>query len=274
MHPATRSSTLPRVIRTEALRKDFGDKAAVAGLDLDVQPGEILGFLGPNGAGKSTTVKMLSGLLPPTSGNAWIAGFSILDEPLEAKRRLGFVPETPKLYESLSADGFLDVIGALHHLDPEDSQRRRQRLLRILELEDVQHQRLKEFSKGMRQKVVIAAALLADPAVLILDEPFDGIEATTAGVLKVLLRDLAAKGRTILFSSHILDVVERVCTRIVIIDKGRVLAEGTVEEICSRYRTPTLEAAFASLTGVRATSDVAADLLAAISSSGQGQPVR
>lgn len=262
------------MIRTEGLTKTFGDKTAVAGLDLDVRPGEILGFLGPNGAGKSTTVKMLTGLLPPTAGGAWIAGFSILDEPLEAKRRLGFVPETPKLYESLSADGFLDVIGALHHLDPAESQRRRQRLLQILDLEDVQHQRLREFSKGMRQKVVIASALLADPEVLILDEPFDGIDATTAGVLKLLLRDFAAQGRTILFSSHILDVVERVCTRIVIIDKGRVLTEGTAGEICERYRTGTLEEAFAVLTGVRATSDVAADLLAAISPSASGPPIR
>ena len=262
------------MIRTERLGRTFGDKAAVADLDLDVRPGEILGFLGPNGAGKSTTVKMLTGLIPPTSGNAWIAGFSILDDPLEAKRRLGFVPETPKLYESLSADGFLDVIGALHHLEPADSQRRRQRLLQILELESVQHQRLKEFSKGMRQKVVIAAALLPDPEVLILDEPFDGIDATTAGMLKLLLRDLAARGRTILFSSHILDVVERVCTRIVIIDKGRVLTDGTAGEICERYRTRTLEEAFAVLTGVRATSDVAADLLAAISPSAQGQSAR
>jgi ABC-2 type transport system ATP-binding protein len=262
------------VIRTERLTKTFGDKTAVDGLDIDVRPGEILGFLGPNGAGKSTTVKMLTGLLPPTAGNAWIGGFSILGEPIEAKRRLGFVPETPKLYESLSADGFLDVIGALHHLDPAESQQRRRRLLQILELEAVQHQRLREFSKGMRQKVVIASALLADPEVLILDEPFDGIDATTAGVLKLLFRDLAAQGRTILFSSHILDVVERVCTRIVIIDKGRVLTEGTAGEICERYRTGTLEEAFAVLTGVRATSDVAADLLAAISPSAPGQSVR
>jgi ABC-2 type transport system ATP-binding protein len=262
------------VIRTERLTKTFGDKTAVDGLDIDVRPGEILGFLGPNGAGKSTTVKMLTGLLPPTAGNAWIGGFSILGEPIEAKRRLGFVPETPKLYESLSADGFLDVIGALHHLDPAESQQRRQRLLQLLELEEVQHQRLREFSKGMRQKVVIASALLADPEVLILDEPFDGIDATTAGVLKLLLRDLAAQGRTILFSSHILDVVERVCTRIVIIDKGRVLTEGTAGEIGERYRTGTLEEAFAVLTGRRATSDVAADLLAAISPSAPGPSVR
>src|SRR5579871_1010976 len=157
---------------------------------------------------------MLTGLLPPDGGRAMIAGFDIVTHPIEAKARFGYVPETPKLYDSLTADGFLDVMGALYRLDRRTSKTRRHELMRIFGLDDVRYKRLREFSKGMRQKIVIAAALLHRPDVLILDEPFDGVDANTTLMLKTLLREMAAQGRTILFSSHILDVVERICTRV------------------------------------------------------------
>jgi ABC-2 type transport system ATP-binding protein len=253
------------VIRTERLTKSFGGKTAVAQLDLSVEPGEIFGFLGPNGAGKSTTVRILTGLIPADSGRAIVAGFDVANHPIEVKQRFGYVPETPKLYESLTADGFLDVMGALHHLAPETSRTRRQELMKLLGLEDAQYQRLREFSKGMRQKVVIAAALLHRPEVLILDEPFDGIDANTTLVLKALLREMAAQGRTILFSSHVLDVVERICTRICIIDKGRKLAEGSVADICRAAGAASLDEAFGRLTGVLESGRVSAEILAALS---------
>jgi ABC-2 type transport system ATP-binding protein len=253
------------MIRTERLTKHYGAKAAVADLDLDVKPGEVFGFLGPNGAGKSTTVKILTGLIPAGSGRAFVAGFDIAEQPLEAKRRLGYVPETPKLYEALSADTFLDVMGSLYHLDPKTSASRRSDLIELFDLGDVRHQRLREFSKGMRQKVVIAAALLHRPDVLILDEPFDGLDANTALVMKELLRELAAQGKTILFSSHILEVVERICTRLCIIDKGRKIAEGTSAEIQQAFRASSLDEAFGKLTGVREPASVTADILAALS---------
>jgi len=252
------------VIRTERLTKRFGDKTAVAELDLAIEPGEIFGFLGPNGAGKSTTVRILTGLIPADSGRAIVAGFDVAAQPIEAKQRLGYVPETPKLYESLTADGFLDVMGALHHLDQRTSRTRRQELMKLLGLEDAQYQRLREFSKGMRQKVVIAAALLHRPEVLILDEPFDGVDANTTLVMKTLLREMAAQGKTILFSSHVLDVVERICTRICIIDKGRKLVEGTVADICRTAGAGSLDEAFGRLTGVRESITVTADILAAL----------
>jgi ABC-2 type transport system ATP-binding protein len=252
------------MIRTEQLTRHYGEKAAVVDLNLAVAPGEILGFLGPNGAGKTTTVRILAGLLPPTSGRAIVAGFDLAAEPLEAKRRIGFVPETPKLYESLTAEGFLDIIGALYHLDPALSLARRNDLLGLFDLTDVRHQRLREFSKGMRQKVVIAAALIHKPDVLLLDEPFDGLDANAALVMKALLRELAGQGQTILFSSHVLEVVERICTRIVIVDKGRQIADGTAAEICRSTGSTTLDEAFARLTGVRETADVAADILSAL----------
>lgn len=252
------------MIRTERLTKCYGSKTVVADLDLDVAPGEICGFLGPNGAGKSTTIKILTGLIPADGGRAFVAGFDIAEQPLNAKQRFGYVPEAPKLFESLTADAFLDIMGALHHLDPATSQTRRGDLLDLFGLTEARYQRLREFSKGMRQKVVIAAALIHRPDVLILDEPFDGIDANSALVMKGVLRELAAQGKTILFSSHILDVIERICTRLCIIDRGRKIAEGTAEEICRHTGAATLEEAFASLTGVREAGQVTADILAAL----------
>lgn len=246
------------------LSKSYEGKPALVGLDLRVEPGEILGFLGPNGAGKSTTVKILTGLLVPDSGAASVAGFDVRKEPLEAKRRLGYVPEQPVIYDSLTADEYLDVIGCLYHLGAEASLARRSELLELFGLGDVRHQRLTEFSKGMRQKVVIAAALLHRPDVLILDEPLDGLDANTALVMKELLRRLAQQGKTIMFSSHILEVVERVCTRIVIIDKGRLVTQGTSAEICAQTGTASLDEAFGRLTGVRDAGLVTADFLAAL----------
>ena len=252
------------MILAQNLSKAYDGKPALVGLDLCIEPGEILGFLGPNGAGKSTTVKILTGLLVPDSGTASVAGFDVREQPLEAKRRLGYVPEQPVIYDSLSADEYLEVIGCLYHLDPAASLTRRTELLDLFGLGDVRHQRLQEFSKGMRQKVVIAAALIHRPDVLILDEPLDGLDANTALVMKELLRRLAAQGRTIMFSSHILEVVERICTRIVIIDKGRLVSQGTAAEICAQTGVDGLDEAFGRLTGVRDAGLVTADFLSAL----------
>jgi ABC-2 type transport system ATP-binding protein len=252
------------MIATENLTKNYGETPALVGLTLRAEPGEILGFLGPNGAGKSTTVRILTGLIPATSGRAIVAGFDVAADPIEAKKRLGYVPETPALFEALTADAFLDIMGALYHLDPGTSRARRRELLELFGLAHARFQRLREFSKGMKQKVVIVSALLHRPEVLILDEPFDGLDANAALVMKGLLREMAAQGRTILFSSHILEVVERICTRICIIDKGRLVAEGTAAELCQRFRTTTLDEAFGRLTGVRDAAAVTADILAAL----------
>jgi ABC-2 type transport system ATP-binding protein len=252
------------VIQTHGLTKSYGPKLALDHLDLRVEPGEIFGFLGPNGAGKSTTVKILTGLLTPDSGSATVAGFDVRTDPLETKRRIGFVPEQPVLYDTLTADEYLDLIGCLYHLEPAASLSRRTELLELFQLGDSRHQRLSEFSKGMKQKVVIAAALIHRPDVLILDEPLDGLDANTALVMKELLRKLAAQGKTIMFSSHILEVVERICTRLVIIDKGKLIAEGTSAEICAQVGVTSLDAAFGKLTGVRDVGQVTTDFLSAL----------
>jgi ABC-2 type transport system ATP-binding protein len=252
------------MIQTEHVRKSYGRKVAVKDLSLRVEPGEILGFLGPNGAGKSTTVKILSGLVAGDGGRALVAGFDVARQPQEVKKRLGVVLESPTVYDALTADEYLELVGCLHHLAPATSAARREELLDVFSLAADRHQRLKEFSKGMRQKVVIAAALIHKPDVLILDEPLDGIDANTALVVKELLRKLAAQGKTVLFSSHILEVVERITTRIFIIDKGRHVLDGTADDIRRETGTTSLDEAFAKLTGVRDAGQVTAEFLAAL----------
>ena len=252
------------MIDVRGLTRSYGAKLAVDNLSLQAAPGEIVGFLGPNGAGKSTTVKVITGLIRPDSGTVTVCGFDVVREPLEVKRRLGYVPETAAIYDSLSALEYLELVACLHHLDPEPARVRRRELLELFGLSAQAGQRLSEFSKGMRQKVVLAAALIHRPDVLVLDEPLDGLDASTAMVVKELLKKLADQGKTILFSSHILEVVERMCTRIVIINHGRVVTSGTAADIRAAAGAATLEEAFSRLTGVRDAHEVTADFLAAL----------
>jgi ABC-2 type transport system ATP-binding protein len=252
------------MIRAEHLSRDYGGKPALVDLNLRVEPGEILGFLGPNGAGKSTTVKILTGMIRPTAGRAEVAGFDVAAAPLEVKKRIGYVPETAALYEGLTAAEYLELVACLHHLDRATAATRAAELMEVFGVAADQHRRLSEFSKGMRQKVVIAAALIHRPAVLFLDEPLDGLDANAALIVKAMLRQLAEQGRTILFCSHILDVVERICTRIVIINQGRQIADGTAADIRQSTASATLEEAFSRLTGVRDVERLAADFLAAL----------
>jgi ABC-2 type transport system ATP-binding protein len=252
------------MIRTEGLGKQYDRTLALVDLDLTVEPGEILGFLGPNGAGKSTTVKILTGMIRPSFGTATVAGFDVVAAPMEVKKRIGYVPETAAIYDGLTAAEYLDLIACLYHLDPKSAAARRRELLEIFGLAHAEHQRMTEFSKGMRQKVIIASALLHRPEVLFLDEPLDGLDANAAAVVKELLKKLASQGRTILFCSHILEVVERMCTRIVIIANGSQVTSGTAEQIRHTTGTATLEEAFSKLTGVRDVGATAADLLSAL----------
>lgn len=252
------------MIHTEKLTKYFGPVVAVDRLDLDVQPGEILGFLGPNGAGKSTTVKMLVGLLQPTSGRATVAGYDVVDEPDEVKRRIGYVPETAAVYDHLTCRAYLDLVAALHHLPRDTAGPRADELLDRFGVGDAASQRLAQCSKGTKQKVLLAAALLHRPEVLILDEPLDGLDAPTAMVVKEPVRRFAEQRKTILFCSHILEVVERICTRIVIINRGHLVASGKPGDIAEAAGARTLEEAFVRLTGVRDVSAVTTEVLAAL----------
>src|SRR5919106_1215024 len=241
-------------IATDNLSRAYGNQWALYGLNLEVARGEILGFLGPNGAGKSTTVKILTGMIKPTRGRALVAGVDVVEDPIAVKRRIGYVPESSALYESLTAREYLELVACLYH-EPRDTVRQRvDELLERFDLSDARDQRLSEYSKGMKQKVLIASALMHRPDVLFLDEPLTGLDANAALVVKALIRSLAAQGRTIFFCSHVLEVVERICTRIVIIDRGRAIADGTAAEIAARAGATSLESAFVALTGHRDTA--------------------
>ncbi len=252
------------MIDAEDLWREYGSRVALHGLTLRVGAGEILGFLGPNGAGKSTTVKILTGMIKPDRGRAIVAGFDVEREPLEVKKRIGYVPESAALYESLSAREYLDLVASLHHLPLESTRPRIEELLDRFGLSAAIDQRLSEFSKGMKQKVLIVSALMHRPEVLFLDEPLTGLDASAALVVKELIRGLAAQGRTIFFCSHVLEVVERICTRIVIINEGRMIADGTAADIAAAAGASTLEQAFVAMTGTRDTAQVTHDLLEAL----------
>ncbi|MEW5978875.1 MAG: ABC transporter ATP-binding protein [Acidobacteriota bacterium] len=230
------------------LRKTFGAKVAVEGISFSVGRGEILGYLGPNGAGKSTTLRMLAGLLTPDSGQILIGGFDLSNDPLPAKTRMGYVPETGALYEKLTPVEYLEMVGQLYRLDPAAVEWKGSQFLEYFELADHKHSRMTSFSKGMKQKVVIAAALLHNPDLLLLDEPLNGLDANSVLLFKGVMQRLAQSGKTIIYSSHILEVVEKLSDRMIIINQGRVVAEGTMAELGKLTQSPSLELVFKELT--------------------------
>lgn len=252
------------MIEINQLEKKFGSVLAIQSLDLNIQPGEIVGLLGPNGAGKTTTLRVLTGMIQPTSGSASVAGFDVARHPVEVKKRVGYVPETGALFEHLSAGEYLNLVATLHKMEDEEAATRIEKFLRLFGLFEDREKRMHTFSKGLRQRVVICAALLSNPEVLLLDEPLEGLDATTALIVKDLLAELAAQGRTILMCTHVLEMVERLCPRLVIINGGKLIVDGTANEIIARARTDSLESAFAALTGTRNRTRVTKGILDAL----------
>ena len=236
------------MITLQALTRDYGDLTAVDHVSLTVPEGQILGYLGPNGAGKTTTVKMLTGLIQPTSGTATVAGFDICGQSLEVKRRIGYVPESGALYQSLTPSEYLGFVGRLYGMEDEEADAKINEICQFFRLETRMHDRISEFSRGMRQKVVIASALIHNPMVIFLDEPLSGLDANTALMLKELIRNLADEGKTIFYCSHILEVVENLCDRVVIINNGSVAADGSVGELKEMTKKHSLEDVFNQLT--------------------------
>lgn len=234
-----------------SLTKCFGSQTAVDGLTLEIPAGQIVGLLGPNGAGKSTTLKMLTGMLEPTSGTATICGFDLKRDGMEIKKRVGFVPDSGAVFESLTGLEYLEMIAALYGIPGESARERIRQFLAFFDLgfDVLTDKLLGAYSKGMRRKVVITAALLHNPQVVFFDEPLDGLDANAAVGFKALIQTLAREGRTIVYSSHVLDVVERVCDRVIIIDKGRIMVDGAPGELVRLHGAPTLERLFTSLTG-------------------------
>ena len=249
------------MLSARLLTKRYGALTAVEDLDLEVSAGELFGFLGPNGAGKTTTIKMLVGLLRPTSGSARVGGFDILAAPEQAKARIGYVPDAATLYDKLSAREFLEFSGDLYHVERRLRDRRIDALLQLFGLHDRDRDFLSGYSRGMRQKVSLAAALLHDPQVLFLDEPTVGLDPQSARQMKDILQDFCREGKTVFFSTHILEIAERMCTRLAIINHGRLTAIGTLEELRRQVGSDgeSLEQIFLELTGSR-EDDVSAVL--------------
>src|SRR5579859_4752607 len=244
----------PAIVTHDLLRV-FGQKAAVNYLNLTVQRGEFFGFLGPNGAGKSTTIKMMVGLLRPTSGSVWVGGVDVWKEPLKARALMGVLPEILNIYERLSGREFLLFAGRMYGLPEADIKRRTEELLQVLTLVEDANKLIVDYSVGMRKKVALAAAILHRPEVLFLDEPFEGIDPVSSRVIRDILHDLTQRGTTIFFSSHIMEVVERLCTRVGIINQGLLVAEGTLQELRERAsgdnKDATLEDIFLNVIGAR-----------------------
>ena len=245
------------LIKTISLIKRFGDKLAVNGVNLDVRGGEIFGFLGPNGAGKTTTIKMICGLLHPTAGSAFVGGFDIQQQPIAAKSILGYVPDEPMLYEKLSAREFLGFVADLYNVPLQQAEHRAEELLKLLDLISDADNLIEGFSHGMRQKTAIAGALMHDPRVLVLDEPTVGLDPKSARFIKDILRQLAERGAAVFLSTHILEIAERMCDRIGIIDHGNLIAVGTVEELRAGRADQSLEDIFLSLTGGAEYAEIA-----------------
>jgi ABC-2 type transport system ATP-binding protein len=244
--PPSSRNEVPAIV-VEGLTKQFGDKVAVEDLSFQVQPGTFFGFLGPNGAGKSTTMQMLAGLMRPTRGSIRIAGLDVAREPLTVKGLLGIVPEELPLYDRLTGEEYLDLAARLYGLSRSAGRQRAEELLQFLDLAQSRATLVADYSMGMKKKLALAAALIHDPQLLLLDEPLNGVDPISARVVSDLLRKLAARGTTVFFTSHVLDVVERLCDEVGIIHQGRLVAQGTIAAIRASQDDARLEDAFLAL---------------------------
>jgi ABC-2 type transport system ATP-binding protein len=247
------------LIETRDLMKRYGEKVAVNHVSFDVHAGEVFGFLGPNGAGKTTTLKMIVGLLQPTSGTVKVAGYDVQTQSRLAKASSGYVPDTPNLYAKLTGRELLRFVGDLYDLDRNQAARRTDELLRMFELTSAADDTVDSYSHGMQQKASLAAALMHDPRVLVLDEPTVGLDPRSARLIKDILRQLANRGAAIMLSTHILEIAERMCDRIGIIDRGQLIAVGTMDELRTLDKTgqTSLEDIFLSLTGGTEETEIA-----------------
>ena len=241
-------------IVTEKLTRKFGALTAVDEVNLEVTAGQFFGFLGPNGAGKSTTIKMLTGLLTPTAGRMQLLGIDFAKNPVEVKRQIGVVPEGMGLFERLNGSEYLTFVGRMYGLDKATTKQRSEELLEFMQLADRPKTMIADYSHGMQKKLALAAAVIHGPRILFLDEPFEGVDALAAGALKALLGRMTERGVTIFLTSHVLEIVERLCSHVAIINKGRLVAQGSLEELRAGVRgaegrTTTLEEIFLSIVG-------------------------
>jgi len=246
-------------IQVDHLTKRYGEKIAVKDVSFEVNSGEVFGFLGPNGAGKTTTIKIMVGLLKPSSGGVRVAGYDIVTQSIQAKAASGYVPDTPNLYAKLTGRELLSFVGELYNLERDQVGRRTDELLRMFDLTEASDNTIDSYSHGMQQKMALAAALMHDPKVLVLDEPTVGLDPKSARLIKDILRQMAERGAAVFLSTHILEIAERMCDRIGIINQGELIAVGTMEELRRLGQTgeTSLEDIFLSLTGGAEEAEIA-----------------
>lgn len=252
------------VIKIRDLHMSYGSKEVLSGIDLDVYKGQIIGYIGTNGAGKSTTVKIMLGLLDGFTGSVNILGEDIAQGGVEYKRKIGYIPETAEIYDTLTAREYLTFIGELYGMQAEEVEKKAKKLISLFGIEDVYNSRITSYSKGMRQKVLIIASLLHNPDILFYDEPLSGLDANSVMIFKDIMAGLAAEGKTIFYSSHIMDVVEKISSRIVLINEGKIVADGSFEELKARSEEGSLEQIFNHLTGFNQHEGIADDFISTI----------
>jgi len=257
-------NTSEPVVSIKALKMSFGDKEVLKGIDLDIYKGQIIGYIGPNGAGKSTTVKIMLGIVEGFTGSVRVFGEDITNGSIEYKRRIGYVPETAEVYDSLTAYEYLTFIGELYGLNPDTVDRKAKKLMKIFDIEEVYQSRISSYSKGMKQKLLIIASLLHNPDILFFDEPLSGLDANSVMVFKEVMTLLAAEGKTIFYSSHIMDVVEKISSRIILINNGLIKADGTFEELKLKCSEGSLEEIFNQMTGFNKHGAIAEEFIATV----------
>ncbi len=237
------------IIAMRSLKKSYGDNLVLKGIDLAIDAGQIVGYIGPNGAGKSTTIKILSGIINEFDGTASVLGMDVRKDALEIKQKIGYIPEQAALYDVLTPLEYLRFIGKLYGLDDQSIQTKTNELLRLFDLHDKAGNRMTGFSKGMKQKVLLISGLIHNPEIIFLDEPLSGLDANAVILVKEILSQLKQAGKTIFYSSHIMDVVEKISDRIILIDKGEVKADGSFEALKAQAHEGSLENIFTALTG-------------------------
>ncbi|MFA8435054.1 MAG: ABC transporter ATP-binding protein [Marinifilaceae bacterium] len=253
------------VISIQNLEKSYPapgvPKKVLKGINLEIQPGQIIGYIGPNGAGKSTTVKILCGILPDFEGEVKVLGYDLRTQALEIKKRIGYIPENAALYDTLTPREYLQFVGELQGMKAEEIEQKIVKLLELFDMHANADDRMNTFSKGMRQKILIISGLLHNPDIIFMDEPLSGLDANAVIIVKEILTQLAREGKTIFYSSHIMDVVEKISDRIILIDQGNVMADGSFEELNSGEKSESLENLFTELTGTSGHSQKAEEII-------------
>lgn len=252
------------IITIRGLEKSFGTKDVLKGINLDVQKGQIIGYIGPNGAGKSTTVKIMLGLIEQYTGEIKIFGKNISNGNVEYKKKIGYVPETAEIYDNLTGREYLTFIGELYGLDYDVADEKAKKLMELFNLEEVYDLRISSYSKGMRQKVLVISSLLNNPDILFLDEPLSGMDANSVMVFKEVLAELVSQGKTIFYSSHIMEIVEKISNRIILINNGQIVADGSFDQLKEKSMEGLLEGIFNELTGFNEHKEIAEEIVSIV----------